>query len=229
MKKYLALLCAAVLLPAAGAAVAFDGSVRQEEPGTEAGGIPDTRQTKRHVKPLHGFTPEREAAAIEFVRRHHAELIPLLGNLKKTDTKEYHRAITALFGASERLASVQQRSVELYDRELQAWKLGSRIQLLVAQIRMSPDDERLQRALRQALLEQLELRNARLIEDRNKLAERLEKLNQRIRELTNGRSMLVEKQMEVLLRDRKKHNGAEKAGRGKRPCGGRPPAAAGPS
>ncbi|MDZ7616440.1 MAG: hypothetical protein U1E05_05505, partial [Patescibacteria group bacterium] len=145
-----------------------------------------------------------------FVRRHHPELAQLLENLKKTDVREYHRAVGALSAASQRLANVRQRSAELYERELLEWKLHSRIQLLVAQIRLKPDDESLRESLRQSLAEQLEVRKARLVEERAKLAERLEKLDQRISEMKQDFATLADKQMDVLLRDKKKHNGPEK-------------------
>jgi hypothetical protein len=157
-------------------------------------------------KPPPGFTPEREAAAIEFVRRHHAELAALLTQLKETDLAEYQRAVTALFRASERLAHVQERNPAAYQRELGAWKLSSRIQLLVARIRMTPEDEKLRHELEQALSARLELRCARLVEERRKLLGRLEKLEDQLREMHTQRDALVAKQLEVLLRNRKKHS-----------------------
>ncbi len=212
MKKYLALFCASILL-AAGAAAAFDEPSNKERPGA-AGGASEAPKGKRQARPSHPFMPEREAAAMAFVRRHHPELAQLLDKLKKTDVREYHRAVGALFAASQRLANVQQRSSELYERELQEWKLKSHIQLLVAQIRMTPDDEALRQSLRKSLTEQLELRKARLIEERGRLAERLEKMDQQISEMKHDPATLPDKQMDVLLRDRKKHNIQPKSDRG---------------
>ena len=212
MKKYLALFCLSILL-AAGAAAAFDEPSSKDRPAKPRGAL-EAPKGKRQARPPHPFMPEREAAAMAFVRRHHPELARLLENLKKTDVREYHRAVGALFAASQRLANVQQRSSELYERELQEWKLNSHIQLLVAQIRMTPDDETLRQALRKSLTEQLELRKARLAEERGRQAERLEKMDQRISEMKHDLAALADKQMDALLRNGKKHNIQEKSDRG---------------
>jgi hypothetical protein len=176
-----------------------------EKPPDKPGVARDADKAKKPPKPPPGFTPEREAAAVEFVRRHHPELAALLAELKKTEAAEYHRAVSALFRASERLAHVQERNPETYERELNAWKLSSRIQLLVAQIKMAPEDEKLRRELAAALSEQLDVRCARLVEERDKLRDRLDKLEGQIQEIQQQRETLVEKQLEVLFRDKKKH------------------------
>jgi hypothetical protein len=212
VKKCLALWCVSILL-AAGAAVAFD-EPRNEDRTAEPRGALEAPKGKKQSRPPHPFAPEREAAAMAFVRRHHPELARLLENLKKTDLREYHRAVGALYTASQRLANVQQRNPELYEREIREWKLKSHIQLLVAQTRMTPDDETLRQVLRKSLIEQLELRKAKLVEERNRLAERLEKMDQQISEMKHDLATLADKQMDVLLRDRKKHNIQEESGRG---------------
>jgi len=180
-----------------------------EQPPAKARGVYDTDKAKKPLKPSPkpspGFTPEREAAALEFVRRHHPELAALLAELKKTEAAEYRRAVGALFRASERLAHFQERDPEAYERELKAWKLSSRIQLLVARIRMAPEDERLRQELKQALSDQQDVRCARLVDERERVRARLEKLEDQIQELQQQRETLIEKQLEALLRDKKKH------------------------
>jgi len=204
----------AFALLASGAAGAAEKAPRADQPPREkppaaSRAARDADKAKKPPKPSSkpspGFTPEREAAAVDFVRRHHPELATLLAELKKSEAAEYRRAVGALFRASERLAHFQERDPEAYERELKAWKLSSRIQLLVARIKMAPEDEKLRRELEQALSDQLDLRCARLGEERNKLRDRLEKLEGQIREMQQQREALIEKQLEVLLRDKKKH------------------------
>lgn len=214
MKTYLALLCGWGLM-AAGTASSFGELQRAEGAADAASRTSEAPESQTHAKRPHGFTPEREAAAMEFVRRHHPELALLLAHLKKTDTREYQRAVSSLFSASERLAEAHQRGPKLYERELREWKLKSRIQLLVAQIRLTPADGALRQALRQALLEQLQLRSARLVAERNALADRLKKLDQRIEELEKNADALAERQLETLLRERKKPQDQQKSERGK--------------
>jgi hypothetical protein len=123
------------------AALPFAGSSATAKPGKAA-------------KPTQGFTPEREAAALTFVRMHHAELAELLERLKTRRPQEYQKAIRELFRASERLASSQEQQPLRYELELQEWKLSSRIQLLVARMSMNRTPE-LEQELRQLLNEQV--------------------------------------------------------------------------
>ena len=157
-----------------------------------------------------------------FVRRHHPELARLLAHLKKAEAREYQRAVSALFRASERLAQVQERHPEQYERDLKAWKLKSRIQLLVAQIKMAPEHEALRRKLKQALVEQSDLRIAKLAEERKRLADRLRRLDADIKQMLKERDKQAERQLELLLRDKKKHSVRDATGIGKTPADGKP-------
>jgi hypothetical protein len=105
-------------------------------------------------KGLQGFTPEREAAALTFVRAHHPELAELLDRLKSRRPQEYQKAVRELFRASERLAQSQELQPQRYEMELNEWKLQSRIQLLVARMSMGRTPE-LEAELRHLLAEQL--------------------------------------------------------------------------
>jgi len=196
-------------LLASGAAGAAEKPPCAKQPPAGSRAARDADKARKPPKPAlktpPGVTPEREAAAIEFVRRHHPELATLLVQLEKTEAAEYRRAVSELSRVSERLAHLQERNPETYDRELKAWKLSTRIQLLVARIKMAPEDEKLRRELAAALSDQLDLRCARLVEERSKLRDRLEKLEGQIREMQQQREALIEKQLEVLLRDKKKH------------------------
>jgi len=190
------------------------------------GGAHDRDKAKKQPKPHPGFTPEREAAAIEFVRRHHGELAPLLDHLKKAEPVDYRRTIGALFRVSERLAHIQQRNPEQYEREVKAWKLKSHIQLLVAQIRIAPDNSTLRLELKQALFDQLDLRSAQLVEERDKLTDRLRRLETQVKQMQEQREAQVERQLRLLLRDRKKHSIKDRRGRAKTSGGDEPNAGA---
>src|SRR6478736_3014044 len=60
-------------------------------------------------KPALAVTPEREAAAMAFVKQHHPELADLLTMLKAGNQKEYEKAVRELYRTSERLAQIQER------------------------------------------------------------------------------------------------------------------------
>jgi len=207
MRPWLSLLCvlAALTSTAIGAA---DKTPRPQKPPARAGGRDDLDK-KKQPKPAVGFAPQQEAAAIAFVRRHHPELATLLAHLKKAEAREYQRAVVALFRTSEHLAQVQERNSEQYARDLKTWKLKSRIQLLVAQIKLAPEDETLRRKLQQALVEQSDLRIAELAEERKRITERLMKLEAAINRMVKERDKQVERQVDLLLRDKKKRGAAD--------------------
>jgi hypothetical protein len=149
-----------------------------------------------------GFTKAREAAALTFVRAHHPELAELLEQLKDSNQQEYQRAIRDLFLSSERLAQVEERNPARYELELKDWRLQSRIQLLVARMTMKTDPG-LEVELRQALTEQLDVREELLEFEHERAQARLAEASARLDEFRSERPQLVEKwQRELLERAR---------------------------
>jgi hypothetical protein len=146
------------------------------------------------------LTPEREAAAIQFVREHHPELVDLLKGLKQTNAAQYQAAVRQLFQTSERLAKIHETDPPRYEFELSLWKIKSRIQLLAARSSMGRDPE-IESQLRAALAEQAHLQLQELQMDRDRAAERLKKLDASIEQFKNNRSKNVENQFDVLMRD----------------------------
>jgi hypothetical protein len=145
------------------------------------------------------ITPEREAAAITFVKQHHPELAELLTHLKESSPKEYERAIRELFRTSERLALVQERDSEAYDLELSLWKARSRAQLLAARLQMA-DDPTLRKELRSALEAEYDLRVRVLRHDRERLSQRVRGLDEQIERLGSRREAAIESQFQSLTR-----------------------------
>jgi hypothetical protein len=104
--------------------------------------------TKTRAGKAIAFTPEREAAALTFVRAHHPELASLLERLRPMNQGEYEQAIIDLFQISESLADLKQRDPNRYELGLEAWKARSRVELLTAQLASAPGPE-LESQLRQ--------------------------------------------------------------------------------
>lgn len=102
------------------------------------------------------FTPEREAAALSFVRQHHPELEDLLAQLKSGNRAEYRRVTNELFFASERLTQSQERDPLKYELDLRLWKIDSRIRLLAARLAMNESDL-LQGELKELLVEKIDV------------------------------------------------------------------------
>jgi hypothetical protein len=146
------------------------------------------------------LTPEREAAAITFVRQHHSELVDLLNQLKESKPAEYQTAIRELFQTSERLAQLREQDPERYELELAAWKIKSRIQLLAARSTMSAD-KAFEDQLHAALVEQGEVRLKLMKLERDRTAQRLEKLDKNIAQYQSSQAAEIQRQFDRLLKN----------------------------
>ena len=181
-----------------------------EGPETKAVKTGSPAKPAKSLKRISGFTEEREAAAMTFVRMNHPELATLLDQLKLNDIAEYQRAIRELFHSSEKLADLQERNSKRYPMELEAWKLNSRIRLLVARLTMSPDPK-IEDELRQALLQQIGLRKAALNDERERLETRVTELKEQLQKLDKQQTMSVEQRMARLLSDASRSHSELKA------------------
>ena len=157
------------------------------------------RQIRNPKRELPSYTPEREAAALTFVKLHHPELGEVLKNLKDSGTEEYHQAIRELFGTSENLARTRDRDPELYEYELEERKVNSRIQLLAARLRMGPDAA-LEKQLRQALEKSIDIRLDRLKAERAKLEQRLKQIDRTEESIERNRDQQLRSRFKRLLR-----------------------------
>jgi hypothetical protein len=158
------------------------------------------------------FTPEREAAALSFVKQHHPELEDLLKQLKSGNRPEYRRAINELFVASERLAASKERDPVRYELDLRAWKIESRIRLLAARMAMA-DDELLQAELKELLLEKIGVQLEQQLLERERVTARLERLDATIARLRNQREEEAQKALAKVLQEVQKSRPVKKPAR----------------
>mgnify|MGYP001126223202 CR=1 FL=1 len=152
----------------------------------------------RAARPLE-ITPEREAIALSFAQEHHPEMAALLGHLKRSNKRQYERAIRELFRTSERLAQAKERDDARYELDLEIWKVESQIRLLVARLTMSPGDVEMQEKLRSLLMERVDLRIRRQRMDRDRLAARVQRLDENIASLESEREALVDQSYAKLI------------------------------
>jgi hypothetical protein len=99
------------------------------------------------------FTPEREAAALAFLRLNRPELLPVLEDLQSSKPDEYQRAICDFFWTSETLAAIRQDDARLHELSLRTWQLEAQTHLLASQLAGQPADARLRAELQQAVEE----------------------------------------------------------------------------
>jgi len=188
------------LLPAVIICLSVSLFTSRAEDSNRRKGKPDRRATATPMT----VTPEREAAAMTFVKQHHPELAELLKYLKKSLPKQYDKAARDLFRTSERLAKVKDGGDERrYTLELELWQTRSRIQLLAARLRTRPN-EKYKQELASLLEKQHELRLAQLEFSRDRAAARVDKLNKQIDQLKSTRRQAIEQQLRTLTSQRPK-------------------------
>ena len=141
----------------------------------------------------------REAQALAFVRLHHAELRDLLDRLKKHNPGEFDKAVRQIAQTSERLERLREREPERHRVELELWKVDSRVRLLVARLTMT-NDQALVDEIKDLLAERVELRLHLLRLERERLAARVEKLDETITELDENHEAAVQKEFDRLTR-----------------------------
>ncbi|MCI0357417.1 MAG: hypothetical protein L0211_02905 [Planctomycetaceae bacterium] len=155
-------------------------------------------QRAKDKQPL-SFTPEREAAALNFVDRNHPELTELLAHLKNSQPKQYEQAIKEIYRVTERLAGIQERDVLHYELEVKLWTAQSRVQLLAARLKMD-NSESLKKELRDALAAQVDARLDVLKHQKQMAAQRLAKMEGDITQLEGNREKAIERQLDMLSR-----------------------------
>lgn len=143
-------------------------------------------------------TPEREAAALSFVRQHHPELADLLAHLKTSKPKEYERAAQELFRTSERLAQSQERDSDRYRLELETWKIDSQLRLLTARLMMA-DNPSLVDELKSLIAQREELQLQVLLLERERVASRAARLDAAIDKARQSREQQVQTALNQLM------------------------------
>ena len=145
------------------------------------------------------LTPAREAAGMTFAQLHHPELAKLLARLKKKQAKQYEQAMRQLFQTSERLARTRERAPERYELELEAWKLDSRIRLIAARMTMNSDAE-MDDELKALVKARAEIRLRQLKAERNRLAERLGRVDSLIEKISSDPEATAAKELQRIKR-----------------------------
>ena len=152
---------------------------------------------KRRGSP--GLTSAREAAAMAFVKQHHPELVDLLLYLKQNQPAAYEQAVMDLFRASERLAQQKEVNYDRYEIDLALWKVESRIELLAAKLKMvgrdSPEGESLVPQLKKLLEERHDVRAERLMQERRRITDRVEKIDRQLEAMAANREQAIEREL----------------------------------
>lgn len=153
------------------------------------------------------YTPEREAAALSFVKRHHAELADLLNRLKQRNSEAYRQAVVELFQTSENLAHLQTKDSKRHEISLDTWKAKSRIEVLSARLAGSESSQDLTNSLKQALEAQADAEIRRQKLELEQVQARAKKLQDSIDRLERDRKSSVDSKLKKIVdRGRKARN-----------------------
>jgi hypothetical protein len=171
------------------------GAPPAEKSDSNADQPPTRRKTAAGATPVL-LTPERELAALKFVEQHHPELAELIAALKTMNPVQYGQAIQDLFRASERIGMARSRDPRRHELELQLWKTQSRRDLVAVRLRMARTAE-LESQLRQLIQEHWELQQSLLRLERERVAERLRKLDEQL--ASGNRAAQVEQQFQQMV------------------------------
>ena len=152
-----------------------------------------------------------EADAIAFVQENHPELVSLLQSLKAMRQKEYESAIRDIVRTKKRLDALAKRESEIHAMELDAWKLKSKIDLLIA--RGIARDKTFDTAeLRDLLKLQLENQKKRWKHEQANLAKRQEQLADLLSRTEGHEDEKIDQQLSAHLK-----NVDSKVGKTKKP------------
>jgi hypothetical protein len=120
-----------------------------------------------------------EVDSIAFVEENHPELATLLKSLKTMRQKEYESAIRETWRTKKRLESLSKKETDLHTMELDAWKLKSKIDLLIAR-GIAQDKTFTQSELRELLKQQIENQKKRWKHEQSTLAKRQEQIAEQL-------------------------------------------------
>jgi hypothetical protein len=181
------------------------GIMGQAAAGDSPSASPSAGRPKCVAQELPAFTPQHEAAALEFVAEHHSQLGDVLARLKSLDRSQYEQAIRELFQAAEKLSLVKDEDAELHQLMLTAWKVNSQIEVLAARIVSGERAEgNLESELTELLYRQVDLQRQQVEHNRKRLLEALAGMESNIRWLASNRQTLVARRFQSLTHVRPK-------------------------
>ena len=143
---------------------------------------------------------QNETDAIAFVQEHHSELVALLQSLKSMRQKEYEMAIREIIRTKKRLDSLAKRETDLHAMELEAWKLKSKIDLLMAKA-IAQDTSFDKVALRDLLSQQVENQKKRWKHEQSTITKRQEQLAELLKRTEGHEEERVEQQLSANLKN----------------------------
>lgn len=152
---------------------------------------------------------QQEKIALKFAKEHHRELFKLVSQLKDMDSQQYQSAIAELYETSERIGKYAEKTPERFAAEIELWKIDSRVRLLVARSVAGMDDKT-RDEVKRLLRRRNEIQAEQLQRDRDKLHERLVRIEKQITDLNDRGEELAENELDRLLRTAQNRSAANR-------------------
>ena len=140
-----------------------------------------------------------EHDAITFVQENHPELVALLQSLKSMRQREYETAIREIVRTKKRLDALAKRETETHAMELEAWKLKSKIDLLMAK-GIARDKAFDKAVLRDLLSQQVENQKKRWKNEQSTLTKRQAQLTELLSRMEGHEAEKVDQQLTIHLK-----------------------------
>lgn len=143
------------------------------------------------------LTTDQEENALKFAKTHHPELARLLEQLRRKSSVEFKRGIREVHLAALRLDRMKEKQPARFKSELQTWKADSEIRLLSAKWIVS-SDKKLEKQIQALLRKRQENRIEKLTTERERLAQRLQQLDDQINMSTSEMEAAIASEWERL-------------------------------
>jgi len=141
-----------------------------------------------------------ERRILDFIGKHQSELSKLLTFLRENQPDQYQQALKEMSRSQQRLENLQKRDTELFEIELELWKIKSRIRLIAAEIMVAEEGKNkqvLEEVLRGLIGQEIAQDLARLTLQRRRAVRQLDKLTAEIARRTNTSEELSAKALEL--------------------------------
>ena len=176
---------------ACGSMLADDGKDPKGQPPVKGHGIVRDESSQSFE--------EQESESMEFVQSHHPELVALLQRLKSMKRDEYETAIRDIVKVRKRLETLEKRDSKLHGVELDAWKLQSKIDLLLARA-VAQDKEFDSSSLRTLVQKRIENQKERLELELANLVERQKQIKESLARLEGNEEERISQQLSALMK-----------------------------
>ena len=179
---------------------AVNQQLRPSVPGNVASDSKVSQQADSKKQDVEKVSKKRQEELAAFVKEHHPELVQLLQHLKKNRKPEFQAAMVDLDRAEKRITLHKDRNPERYLIELNLWKSRSRIRMLMAQLAVQ-DNPKIQAGLKREVARFFKCREQQLLNDKQRLQDRLQNVNESLKKISDEREDLVERQFQSYLRN----------------------------